>query len=105
MRSKYLPLTETTFYTLAALRQPAHGYLVMQQVRELSNGEVNMAAGTMYGALDNLQKQGLIQQIGSAESRRKIYQITPYGSEVLANDVSRLKHMIHIAEGQVDHHA
>lgn len=97
-RDKHLPLTETTYYTLLALRQPAHGYVIMQQVKELSGGEVNMAAGTMYGALENLQKQGLIQLIGLTESRRKTYQITPYGMQVLNEDIHRLHHMIQAAQ-------
>lgn len=36
-RDKNLPLTETTYYVLLALLEPAHGYLIMQKVEELSN--------------------------------------------------------------------
>ncbi|MDR1089372.1 MAG: PadR family transcriptional regulator [Coriobacteriales bacterium] len=97
-RNKHLPLTETMYYILLALQRPAHGYLVMQQVRELSAGEVNIAAGTMYGALENLKKQGLIQLVGLAEGRRKTYQITPYGAQVLSKDRARLRHMVSVAE-------
>lgn len=103
-RDKHLPLTETTFYTLLALQQPAHGYVIMQQVKALSAGEVDMAAGTMYGALENLQKQGLIQLVGLAEGRRKTYQITPYGMQVLKEDVNRLRHMVAVATGQGESH-
>ena len=53
-RSKYLPLTETTFYILVALLEPGHGYYIMQKVEELSGGDVRVAAGTMYGAIENL---------------------------------------------------
>jgi DNA-binding PadR family transcriptional regulator len=52
-RNKKLPLTETTYYVLLALLKPAHGYVIMQDVEELSNGTVKMAAGTMYGAYDS----------------------------------------------------
>ncbi|OUO87030.1 PadR family transcriptional regulator [Gordonibacter sp. An230] len=104
-RDKHLPLTETAFYTLLALRQPAHGYLVMQKVKELSGGAVSMAAGTMYGALDNLQRQGLICQVGSPDGRRKTYQITPYGSEVLELDVRRIEHMARAARESGGDHA
>jgi DNA-binding PadR family transcriptional regulator len=97
-RDVHLPLTETACYTLLALRQPAHGYAIMQQVRELSAGEVDMAAGTMYGALENLQRQGLIQLVGLAKGRRKTYRITPYGAQVLAEDIARLRHMVSVAE-------
>lgn len=104
-RDKHLPLTETAYYTLLALRAPAHGYLVMQLVKELSDGEVDMAAGTMYGALDNLQRQGLIQQVGSPDGRRKTYQITPYGNQVLELDILRLRQMIEASEKQGGNHA
>jgi DNA-binding PadR family transcriptional regulator len=51
-RNKSLPLTETVFYILLALKQPMHGYLIMQEVEELSKGDVRIAAGTLYGAVN-----------------------------------------------------
>ena len=53
-RDKSLPLTETTYYILLALLKPAHGYLIMQKVEVLSNQQVQIAAGTLYGAIENL---------------------------------------------------
>jgi DNA-binding PadR family transcriptional regulator len=97
-RNKLLPLTETTFYILLALRRPGHGYQIMQTVEALSGGGVRIAAGTMYGALENLSKQKLIVAIPSEDPRRKTYQITEYGSEILELDLGRLKQMIHAAE-------
>lgn len=41
-RNPLLPLTETTYYIMLALQEPAHGYLIMQQVEEMSMG--------MYGS-------------------------------------------------------
>lgn len=93
---KFLPLTETTYYTLLALQEPGHGYVVMQNVEVLSEGKVRMAAGTMYGALDNLTKQKLIGQVASSDKRRKMYQITEQGKEVLQMEVARLEHLIKI---------
>ena len=93
-RDKHLPLTETTFYILVALQSPAHGYQTIQTVEELSGGEVRIAAGTMYGAIENLQKQGMIQAIPSNDPRRKTYQITPYGQNVLQMDIARLHQML-----------
>ena len=49
-----IALTETTYYILLSLLEPGHGYAVMQKAEELSEGRVRIAAGTMYGALDNL---------------------------------------------------
>jgi DNA-binding PadR family transcriptional regulator len=50
-RDKNFPLAETVYYILLALLQPAHGYLIMQKVEELSNGGVRMAVGTLYGVI------------------------------------------------------
>lgn len=55
-RNKHLPLTETTYYILLALLEPAHGYHIMQKVEDMSDGDVKIAAGTMYGAIENLLK-------------------------------------------------
>lgn len=93
-RNKLLPLTETTYYILLALRKPAHGYEIMQTVEEMSGGDVRIAAGTMYGALENLAKQQLIVQVPSDDARRKVYLITPYGKEVLDMDTARLRQML-----------
>ena len=93
-RNEHLPLTETTFYILTALAKPSHGYEVMQTVETLSKGDVRIAAGTMYGALENLLKQGLIKSVPSADPRRKTYQISPKGKAVLNDEVSRLEQLI-----------
>lgn len=93
-RHPLLPLTETTFYILLALRQPAHGYLIMSRVEEMSAGHVRMAPGTLYGALDNLLKQELIVRVASSDARRKVYQVTTAGVAALAADSERMAHMI-----------
>lgn len=93
-RDKSLPLTETTYYILLSLLQPAHGYLIMQKVEELSNNQVKIAAGTLYGAIENLLKQKLIQSVKSEDSRRKVYVITDKGREILILDFQRMNHMI-----------
>ncbi|MCL2090957.1 MAG: PadR family transcriptional regulator [Micrococcales bacterium] len=91
------PLTETMFYTLVALREPAHGYRIMEQVEELSDGTVRIAAGTMYGILENLSTQGLIAAVPDPDPRRKVYAITAAGSTVLTDDVHRLQRMVDAA--------
>lgn len=95
--SKYLPLTETTFYILLSMLQPGHGYYIMQKVEELSGGKVRIAAGTMYGAIDNLLKQKLIQSIPGDDKRRKVYLITELGKDILRLETARLKELVQIA--------
>lgn len=100
-RNKHLPLTETVYYILLALFEPAHGYLIMQKVEELSHGEVRMAAGTLYGAIENLLKWGFIKPVGSEDKRRKVYVITEKGKQVLYLDHERMKHMNEITNSKL----
>lgn len=89
---KYLPLTESTYYTLLALIEPLHGYIVMQKVMEISKGSVNIGPGTLYGAFSKLQNEGLILMVNE-ENRRKTYTLTPKGKEVLRAQINRLEIM------------
>ena len=47
-------LTEAVFYILLALQKPLHGYGIMQETSELSNGRLILSAGTLYGAISTL---------------------------------------------------
>lgn len=93
-RDKNLPLTETVYYVLLALCEPGHGYAVMRRVEELSGGQVRLAAGTMYGAIENLLKKRLIMAMDSGDPRRKVYGITELGRRVLRADYERMAGMI-----------
>jgi DNA-binding PadR family transcriptional regulator len=92
-RNKFLPLSEVTFYILLALVKPAHGYAIMQQVEELSQGQVRIAAGTLYGAIETLLRQQLIEPRESEDSRRKVYGLTQIGKDTLKMDLERMKQM------------
>lgn len=80
-RDKNLPLTETTYYVLLALLEPAHGYLIMQKVEELSNHQVKIAAGTLYGAVENLLKQGLIESVKAKINEEKCMSLRNAGKK------------------------
>jgi DNA-binding PadR family transcriptional regulator len=86
--SKYLPLTESTAYTLLALVEPLHGYGVMQKVEQMSEGTVKIGPGTLYGAFTTLESEGLIVKVGEAD-RRKTYSLTEKGKNVLREHVRR----------------
>jgi len=98
MKHPLLPLSETMHYILLTLREPLHGYAVMQKIEKLSNGTVILAPGTLYGALDNLNKHGWIESVGKS-GRRKIYKITAEGSAVLKKEQKRLLHILSLYEG------
>lgn len=92
MSEKDNPLTEAFFYILLSLRHPNHGYGVIQEVEELTRGRVSLGAGTLYGALQTMQKRGWIHVVSQeTESRKKKeYIITETGKEVFETERARL---------------
>lgn len=90
---KHLPLTEATFYILLSLVTPKHGYAVMQEAEEISQGTLRLAPGTIYGAFTALESGKLITMVG-AEGRRKIYQVTELGKQVLREQIRRYQIML-----------
>ncbi|WP_025026115.1 PadR family transcriptional regulator [Caldalkalibacillus mannanilyticus] len=98
-RHKLLPLTETMHYILLALREPLHGYAIMQVIEVMSNGQVRIAAGTLYGAIENLLKYNWIVLVASDDPRRKVYHITKEGLAVLQIEKERLTHILSLYEG------
>lgn len=97
----FLPLSEATFFIMLALLTPKHGYGVMQMVEEVSQGSVVIGPGTLYGAFSNLEKEKLIEMV-LEEGRRKVYQLTPKGREVLLAQRDRLEMMIALYDKNID---
>ena len=96
MSEKDNPLTEAVFYILLSLRHPNHGYGVIQEVEELTRGRVSLGAGTLYGALQTMQKRGWIRVVSQeTESRKKKeYIITEAGKEVFETERARLAELL-----------
>jgi PadR family transcriptional regulator PadR len=65
---------------------PAHGYAVIESLRQRSGGLFDLPEGTIYPALHRLENQGLLGSRWSEDSarRKRIYQITPKGQQVLS---------------------
>ena len=74
------------------LQKPNHGYGIMQTVDKLTDGEIRLTPGTMYGSLSKLEKDGLIKFVTEKE-KRKIYMITELGNEVLQLELKRIKRL------------
>ena len=88
-------LTEAVYYILLSLIKPLHGYGIMQNVEQLSNGRVKLAAGTLYGAINTLLEKGWIVALSEEkESRKKEYLITDQGKEMLRLEIVRLKELL-----------
>ena len=85
---------------LALLGGDKHGYAVMRDVEELSDGAVKMGPGTLYGTIKRLLADGLIEEVtgGTGEAdgdeRRRYYRLTGAGERVAAVEVARLRTLL-----------
>lgn len=87
-------MREPTYFILAALQQQAlHGYAIIKQADQLSGGQVRLATGTLYTALDRLTGEGLIQvadeEVVNGRARR-YYTLTEQGRAALQAEAVRL---------------
>lgn len=87
------PMTEAMYYILLSLLRPGHGYGMMQRIKELSGGRLEMGPGTLYGVLNRMNKEGWIALTGE-EGRRKNYAITEKGKTALLGEYDRLKRLV-----------
>lgn len=85
-------MTETGFYILYYLQKENHGYGIIQLVKEWTNQEIIISAGTMYGSLSKMEKDGLIT-VTKEEKRRKFYLITDLGKEILHLEIKRIERL------------
>jgi len=69
-----------------------HGYLIMKDARSVHGGGIRMGPGTLYGSLDRMMRDGLVEESGiSDDERRRYYRLTPLGHTVLAAELERLE--------------
>ena len=92
IRKVYVPMTETGFYILLCLRQETNGYGIVKKTEQLTQGELKISPGTLYGSLSKMEKDGLIRFIREEENR-KIYGITELGTKVLDLEMKRIKRL------------
>ncbi|MBO7737468.1 MAG: PadR family transcriptional regulator [Clostridia bacterium] len=91
--NKYPALTETVFYILLSLSNPLHGYAIMQNIKALTNGRINMGAGTLYGALSALTEKEYITEVRSDDPSKRLYIRTELGTEIIENEIKRLNEL------------
>ena len=97
IKKVYVPMTETAFFILLCLREPNHGYGIVRKVEAMTEGAVRLTPGTMYGSLSKMEKDGIIRLIRE-EEKRKIYQITDLGREVLEIEIQRIHRLYKIVD-------
>ena len=99
IRRIYVPMTESGFYILYCLQRPQHGYGIGQQVKQMTGGALVISAGTMYGTLSKMEKDGLIAFVREKE-KRKLYQITSLGTEILKLEIQRIERLYKNSRGE-----
>ena len=83
-------MTETAFYILLSLTTPKHGYGIIKNIEQLTNGRLKLGSGTIYGTLTKMQQDGLIQVYGD-QDRKTIYDVTELGMVILQQEIRRIK--------------
>ena len=95
------PLTPAVFHILVSLYDgERHGYAIMQDVEQQTDGSLTMGPGTLYGCLKRMLAERLIEESGerpdaslgpgSGEERRRYYRITRLGRQTVRAEAQRL---------------
>lgn len=100
-----LPLTPAVFHILLALFDgEKHGYAIMQEVETVSDGQVKMGPGTLYGSIKRMLEAGLIAETDERpdpdldDQRRRYYTLTNFGEIVARAEARRLDALVHLAQ-------
>ena len=100
---RYLPLKPPWFHVLLSLaEQEQHGYGIMQEVLQRTDGKVRLWPATLYGTLKRLIDEELIEESGQRppaeadDARRRYYRLTKMGRRVLAAEGERLEDLVRI---------
>ena len=101
----FLPLHQNWFHILLSLvGAEQHGYGIMQEVLERTNGSVRIWPATLYGTLQRMIADGLIEESGERpaealdDARRRYYRLTRLGRKVLETECDRLQEMIRMMQ-------
>jgi len=99
-----LPLTPAVFHILLVLvAGPLHGYAIMKEVEAVSEGQVQMGPGTLYGTLKRLLADGFVVETGAPPGEdldnrpRRFYRLTAYGRKLLEAEAARLEALVRVA--------
>jgi DNA-binding PadR family transcriptional regulator len=97
---RLIPLTPSVFYVLLALSEGRkHGYSIMQETTALSESAFRMGPATLYTTIQRLVALDLVNelQVEGEDSRRRYYELTGTGRELLAVEVKRMNSAVRLA--------
>jgi len=90
------PLTEPVLLILTSLSdEPRHGYALIKDIENLSQGRVRLSTGTLYGAIRRLVETGWIEPFEQQDTSREkqAYRLTPEGRKELRAELERMKEL------------
>jgi DNA-binding PadR family transcriptional regulator len=97
----FVPLHRDTFHILVSLAdRDRHGYAVMQDVLERTNGKLRFSPSSLYASIRRLLEQGLIEELAERpdpnhdDARRRYYGLTPLGRRVAKAEARRLERLL-----------
>ena len=97
-------LTTAALHILVAIGTgERHGYAIMSEVEQLTNGALRLAPGTLYTTIKRLLSAGLLEETGDRpdphldDQRRRYYRLTPGGRAIVASEVRRLEALVSTA--------
>ena len=100
----FLPLAQDALFVMLALAaEPLHGYGIIRDVEQRSEGRVLLQTGALYRTLRRLLTDGLIEECSrpagadSQDERRRYYQPTQFGRTVLDAEVERMARLVRAA--------
>lgn len=99
--ASFLPLPRDTFHILVSLAdRERHGYSVMQDVAERTDGQLRLSPSTLYASIKRLLEQGLIEELAERpdpqhdDERRRYYRLTRLGRRVAVAEARRLERLL-----------
>lgn len=102
-----LPLPPAHLHVLMALADgEKHGYAIMREVEVMTDGDVSMGPGTLYGAIKRMRKLGLVAETDERpdpeldDERRRYYEATGFGLRVLSAETARLQQLVSVARAK-----
>jgi DNA-binding PadR family transcriptional regulator len=101
------PLTPAIVHILLALADDdRHGYGIMQEVARLTDGQVRMGPGTLYGTIKRMLAAGFIEEADERpdpeldDERRRYYRMTTQGRRALRNETMRVATLVSAARAK-----
>ena len=87
-----VPLTPAVLAILLSLAEgDKHGYVMMKDARSPGGGGIPMGPGTLYGSIERMMRDGLVEESDKQDGeRRRYYRLTGHGRAVLATELERL---------------